>query len=419
MKTVFCFIAIFAILLTTSCSLLKPKIDLKKQDFASDTVSSSIMPLNAMYEAIIKAGIGEKIEDFDAVEFSFTISLPNGKPYSNSPVLISFDDIGKLRVGWTSSEGIILLAFSKEMLNKNPKIIVENNPDVLFNTNFTGAIEIGVKMKSVDISTLKRVELLPDAYWLDPLLTKDWNTELVEILRTQREFIKQFLGLEPIPFGIALIETSDNSIISPSEIEVGKSKIRVFPYSVKRDNVTAVTSTNLHEWTELTLQHYYKGQKNLPRFMSDGFAEVIKLEYFKSLDTKTQSLLIPDKKFIANMINNSRKYWDEASKEGIKGFNIGDWQYGSTSYSAFHKSQPLGYSSSMAFWYYAVEQCGNDVVEKVVSETLKNEKFSNADVAKLLSNYNSTIDWYSLINFFPIEKMYWFYEEISKLMGIK
>ncbi len=195
MKTVFCFIAVFAALLVTSCSILKPKIELKKQDFEGDTVNSTIMPLSKMYEGIIKAGVGEKIEDFDAVEFAFKLSLPDGTPYSNSPVLISFDDIGNIRVGWTSSEGMILLALSKEMLRKNPKLIVENNPNVHISSNFTGAIELGIKMKSVDLNTLKRVELLPDAYWLDPVLSKDWNNELTEILKTQREFMKHFLDL--------------------------------------------------------------------------------------------------------------------------------------------------------------------------------------------------------------------------------
>ncbi len=217
---------------------------------------------------------------------------------------------------------------------------------------------------------------------------------------------------------MALIESGDNIILSPSEVKVGEAKVKVFPFPVKKDKISRITASNLHEWTEQTLQRHYEVQENIPRFMSDGIAEVIKLEDYKTLNDKTKEMLIPDKKSIANMINHSRKYWDEAASEGIKGFNIGEWQYGSMSYSVFHKSQPLGYSSSMAFWYYAIKECGSDIVKKVVSETLKMEKFNYTDVALLLTKYNTNTDWIALITFFPMEKMYWFYEEIAKLFGI-
>mgnify|MGYP000029441943 CR=1 FL=1 len=402
-----------------SCSLFKPNINLEKKELKHSKDEKAGLNLRKMFDKLIESGVAKSYSDFEGVNFAFSVLDSHKKPLTFAPIILTLENLGDIRFGWTSSEGIFMIAITEKLINSNPILFVEGYDYAFFQANLTASLkkDENKRYKSINLNDLIEVKNGIDYFWY----SKDIHNDLIdlgkEMLTLQRIFIQEFLGLDPIPWGVAFINTDDNVVLSPSGITRGSQMIKIFPYSLGKGikEFTETASSNLHEWIESTINKYFfeDFSINKPRWVIDGIAEYARISFLKWLEIDQRKKYLVNKNFITQQIQSGKKLWSNYLQNGNKTFNLLSWQFASPEYSILHPTQILGYSASNAFWFDISKNCGQDIIKKLLNK-LNPKNFNNNSVLFELKNICPKYEFDIYLHIFPVDNILKIIDEIQK-----
>jgi len=386
---------------------------MNKTEIPHSNRAKYVSRIRDLIDDMISFGLTKSREDFAGVNFGFTVVDSAENPIPFASVIIDLDSLGRIKIGSTNQSGQITLAFTKQMIENNPGIFGEKNGKyygVSFNMTASANGNITKKAFAVNLNSLDTLEAGKDLLYFSKSVSQKDRDLGVFILKKERNFIRNFLGAEPIPWGMALVDTTSAVYVSPDKVNYKNSLINVFPFSIKEDNLPNIFASNLHEWTEQTLDFYYS--HSIPRWIADGLSEYIKIAFARSLTPNELKRIGIDKEWINTLFKKGKKKMQERITEHPS-FDLLDWQYAGLKYKLTNPSQPYGYPTASSFWYYITKKCGDKIVREML-EYIKDypENYNTKAVKYLKENCDSSVE--AELKNYPTQKVIDYLNEVEK-----
>ena len=368
--------------------------------------------MRTLIEEAVGMGIGgSSWREWAGVPFGYTVVDTSGTPVPHADVVADLDSLGRLRIGSADAQGQIRLSFSEALLRRNPAVFgLKGGQFYGVEFDFTASAEVGESLQVVDLQSLTRQEVEPDVLWYSSPITTQKRTLFADVLRRQRAFIKGYFGLEPIPFGMALVDTSGNVSVSPSEVQVGDRMVQVFPYALRDEETPmGIATTNLHEWVEASLRG--PAFAEVPRWISDGLAEHARLALYREL-TPSERRRLKVKSWFRDALPRLRSGLEEAMDRQDT-FNLANWPYAGPDNPLTAPTQAIGYGVAMSFWNDVIEAQGEDVVKRFLEALPRDEAISNEEAIETLEEVTGT-DYTDRLRNYSFKNVNQFLTEIEK-----
>ncbi|MDP2946621.1 MAG: hypothetical protein Q8N88_00765 [Nanoarchaeota archaeon] len=404
-------VCFFTSLFLASCSISFKTVELKPYTLPTSKSSMYKTKIKNLIDDMIKMGIAKSVNDFEGVQFSFTVWDNLEKPVPFSYLVLDFDTLGRFKVGLTNQEGKLFLSFSKELINLNPTIFGMKG-DSLYGVFFsmTGNIDIDERGKptSLDLYSLNKKYFVNDIIYYSNSLGSDWLEFTDFIIIKQRQFIFHYLGIESIPWGMALVDEVSPIYLSPPTENIDGKTVKIFPYSTKDRDKPTIAMSNLHEWIEQTLKNY----KELPRWIADGLSENAQLQFAMSLSATELKQFGVNKEWIKNYFAHSRtKILKEYNIDSD--FNLLSWQYPNIDYPLSDPSQYLGYRAAASFWYTFVIKYGADKIKIILQSIKESDTTDNELILKTMNDICSQ-DFSKELKYYKIKSILDYYNSTEK-----
>jgi len=404
-----------ALLVMAACTVSYEMQDASSSPSAASVPSGSNVEqashMRTLIEEAVNMGLGgSSWKDWTGVPFGFSVVDSSGNPVPHADVIADLDSLGRLRIGSANAQGQIRLAFSEALLRRNPAVFGLKGGQLYgVEFNFSASTEVGESLQVVDLQSLERQEVEPDVLWHSPSVTPQKRALFADVLRRQRGFVKEYLGLEPIPFGMALVDTSGNVSVSPSEIQVKDRVVQIFPYALRdEDTPMAIATTHLHEWVEATLRG--PAFAEVPRWISDGLAEHARLAQYRALSADERRRL-KVKSWFREALPRLRGGLEEAM-ERQDTFNLAAWPYLGTD-NPLTAQQAIGYGVAMSFWNDVVEAEGKAAVKRFLKALPRNKAISSEEAVETLEEVTGT-DYTARLRSYPFAQVEQFLVETER-----
>jgi hypothetical protein len=175
-----------------------------------------------------------------------------------------------------NEEGWLDVPVSADYLDEDPAITHNHKGKVTFTYNLTGRLLGGRDTKEVrwiDIKDLPRLQHSGLLVFFDPASQAAAGKAMQELER-QREFTREFLGLEPVPWSVVVVPRKEPGV---QHVVLGIADAPS-PWCYSETELTngTMAHVNVHEWVETTLDRqlglYAADRSN--RFIGDGLAEL-------------------------------------------------------------------------------------------------------------------------------------------------
>ncbi len=300
-------------------------------------------------------------------EVAYQLSTEDGKTPPAGPKLEILFSKGTIVIE-SDREGIIRLPYSLELVEENPTVRKRYKEVLSFEVWLTGSFKSD-SSKNVELSYKNKPSIESEniRIWY-PADHHQKAKKLMPKLEKQRDFIQKQLGLEPMPWGINLIETKDP--------KVNDITIQEFPrwitwsYSLNEMNKIKFVQTNIHEWTEATLDRrlglHHADSEGRNRFILDGLADYLKIRYTKKVRKDYMGMLEPllEKNEIqVNLIESFKSlHFSMTPTDGPIRKQI-----------IKHSWLP-GYPLSFVFWERLCREHGRDLPKKFIQSIQKKSK---------------------------------------------
>lgn len=405
-----------ALLAMAACTVSYEMQDASSPPSASSVPTGSNVEqashMRTLVEEAVNMGLGgSSWKDWAGVPYGFTVVDSSGNPVPRADVVADLDSLGRLRIGSANAQGQIRLAFSEALLRRNPAVFgLKGGQFYGVEFNFTASTEVSEPLQVVDLQSLARQEVEPDVLWYSPSVTTQKRALFADVLRRQRAFIKGYLGLEPIPFGMALVDTSGNVSVSPSEVQVGDRMVQVFPYALRDEETPmGIATTNLHEWVEASLRG--PAFAEVPRWMGDGLAEHARLAQYRALSPEERRRLKVEA-WLRDALPRLRGGLEEAM-ERQDTFNLADWPYLGPDYPLTASTQAIGYGVAMSFWNNVTEAEGKATIKRFLEALPRNKDISSEEAVETLEEVTGT-DYTDRLRSYPFAEVEQFLGEVEK-----
>jgi hypothetical protein len=310
---------------------------------------------------------------FYGVPFAFTIVDSAFKPVPGAVLLVKFPD--STMQYKADSQGKVMVTFDSAMIAQNPIIKAagaKQFPDWSFTTGMELETGKTSKMNFVVLDSLLQRKT-PDDILFYSAGYDSIAGPLFEFIPKARAMIQQVTGFTPTHWGTALSDKPTPVEVSPSEVTTGGIEYYVFPYSLPDDHPEDWYLTNVHEWTENTIDRNLKDMDRDTRWIYDGIAEY---DYHRALGE-----VVPGSTIRGALVASEERWSDScescfrhaAGKNGRIGIDLLKWQEAGPN-QPIVRSEIVKYQLAFLFWWGLSQEYG----EKVISEFLTTASQKNA-----------------------------------------
>jgi hypothetical protein len=198
--------------------------------------------------------------------------------------------------------------------------------------------------------------------------------QMLESMATLRQTIRNVLGLEPTPFGVAIVKETANYFTPDWPLGVPVFSFpRDFDLKIERHPIVTVA----HEWTENTLGAQLVGDDRKLRFAFDGLAELVQEINSGQLFCKSLKFLESLERADVKCVNLLMVFLSPDGNVEI----IPDGKPTIEQTKLF----PAGYPLSHLFWRRVVDQHGLSVIKEIVRQWRIQGQLSADDLIDLVA----------------------------------
>lgn len=364
---------------------------------------------STLAEGMIRIGLIHTPADLADVGLGFTVvdSLGHSIPYAN--VVVDLDTLGRMQIGRTNESGQITLTFSEELILRDPIVFGEQGGRLYGVTfNATASVDDAGPIQTVDLSTLEQEDVGQDVLYFSTSVDPRTVDQFAGLIRQQHAFIRDSLGLAPIPWGMALVDAAGNLSISPPTVQREGRTLTVFPFALRSDDPASIAAVNLHEWVEQTLDARFA--ERLPRWIADGLAEHAQLAFYRSRTAEERTEFNVTTWF-RPVLKRVRERVEEAQDESST-FDLLTWRYADEEYTLDAPTQWLGYRVAASFWYDITTSAGSVSVREFLTALPDDDPISSAEAIRVL---NSVIgqDYSNRLQSYPLADVLRYFDDLE------
>lgn len=303
------------------------------------------------------------------VPFGFTIKDSASKPVPNSVLLLKYAErTDSFPAGLT---GEALFVLDSAMLQGNPLICAAGKnqwPDLSMRMSFT----LGEKLQKtnlVRLDSLQRIETDGGLVYY-PHGCESVAQHLADYQTKGAALITRLTGLQPIDFGIALVDKPEPVIVTPDRAQVADRTYTLEPTSLVTDSGPDRYLTNLHEWTEATIRTNFGYCEPMPRWIYDGLATYSMYRMLVEFDT-TDSVRPRLVAYAERQFGHAREWLKKQQARGKKTAGVGllAWKMAGPQ-QPMVETEIYKYHLSFWFWWKVSQRYG----EKAIADFLTRAK---------------------------------------------
>lgn len=326
-----------------------------------------------------------------------TITDKKGKPVPYAYLIFQYQDHSETLLA--DMKGVVRFLITPDHLENNPVLKAEKDSIRLkINLRFTTVKQLGreAQPKTVTIAEFFKKYSNHCAVYFKP------NYEILadsvlSLLKRQEEYIKVSLDLEPIAFGLVLID--DVPPITLKETRVIKDTVEYFLYpALISQGPSQYYSIGFRAWVKNTLLHYLRLSEEEAFWLYNGLADYFRYRYLNSLNQK---------------IRDSVKFNTFLSREDLEKVRTYLFSKHPQSISILKQKPKLDEEwfimcqFYLAFWERVSEEFGSEAITRFLNAVWTNKEPSSDTILNLLSKTigGETVVWLKSFNTAEILKI--------------
>lgn len=344
-----------------------------------------------LLQFLIQVGFFKSTEDASSSPLVFTIidSAHNLIPYENA--VIEFDK-GLIKgsiVVRADENGKIVLSFDKLMIEENPRIFAEK-ATYMIEFKFAGVGERGKPTGEVTIIDLSKIKRMKKLKVGDDIIFYESNGknlahQLAKYLPKLRKIISKVIGIEPTAWGMVLSVAPEPLHLAETDVNIKGKRYHLHPFSIPDGSPKDWYLTNIHEWTEITLNNLIRYGDEHVRWFSDGVSEYTKITFCRLL-TKEERKKLGLEKLLNKELDTYRIYLEEQLSTGKEyfDFNLFAWRMPKPD-KVVTEADKYGYPLSLFFWLDMEKRYGKQIISELVKKVLSIQNPTGEQIANILS----------------------------------